>query len=317
MNNRGRSEGSATGGVPEKAHAESGSVWAGRARLIVVPLDGSEAAKCALRTARTIGEIERASVHVVYATEQPLSPNELLQRVNLRREETHGIVIEQRTGEAVDVIVSMAEEKRALLIVMASLVRPAPGRRAVRSVIEAVALRAPCPVLLVRPETSRRLVEKGELRRMLLPLDGAPSSAAVIEPILEMAERVMAQLDILYVATQGGRPSEPGSLVVPRYVDQWQYEWPAWAQEFLERFGTALGGHRPRVPERMFLRAGEPAEEILRFAQEEDSDLIVLEWRGRLDPAHGTVVKSVVAQAPCPVLLLRAPLARGQRLSAA
>ncbi len=317
MNSRSRAEGSEEGGVPEEAYPEQSSLWAGRARLIVVPLDGSDEAKCALRAARAIGEIERASVHVVCVTERPLSTEELLQRVKLRREETHGIVIEQRTGDPTDAIVRTAEEKQALLIVMASLARVGPGHRFARSVVEGVALRAPCPVLLVRPEASQRLVEKGGLRRMLLPLDGAPSSAAVIEPVLEMADRVMAEVDILYIATQESRPSEPGSLVAPRYVDQWQYEWPAWAQEFLERFGTALGEHRPRMPERMFLRAGEPAEEILRFAQEVESDLIVLEWRGRLDPAHGTVVKNVLAQAPCPVLLLRAPLARRQRLSAA
>ena len=36
-------------------------------------------------------------------------------------------------------------------------------------------------------------------------------------------------------------PSQPGSLPAPRYIDQPQHEWPAWAGEFVERM-LALGG---------------------------------------------------------------------------
>ena len=36
------------------------------------------------------------------------------------------------------------------------------------------------------------------------------------------------------------------------------------------------------VQTRLFLRAGEPAAEIVRFAAEQESDLIVLAWHGSL-----------------------------------
>jgi hypothetical protein len=42
----------------------------------------------------------------------------------------------------------------------------------------------------------------------------------------------------------------------------------------------------------------------VRFAREEKSDLIVLEWKGRLSPEPGRVINPVLSAMPCPVLLL-------------
>jgi len=281
------------------------TLWGDRAPLVLVPLDGSAEAKQALPAARLFARLVGASIHVVHATDVPLTPKQLLQAVGLRRDETHDIVIDQVSGPAASAVVRLATEKRAMLIVMTTRGCTAYQGRTLRPVVEEIVLNAPCPVLLIRPELEPRIAEMSDLRRILLPLDGAPSSAAVIGPALNLAAASHAELHILYVATQRERPVETGTLTTPRYVDQPQHEWPAWAKEFMSRFATLLGEWPLSTPTRMALRRGDPAEAILRFADETDSDLIVLSWQGCLEPARAKVVKKVLENAPCPVLLLR------------
>jgi nucleotide-binding universal stress UspA family protein len=53
-----------------------------------------------------------------------------------------------------------------------------------------------------------------------------------------------------------------------------------------------------------------PADEIVKYAQAETIDLIVLGTHGRPGVAHlfmGSVAEKVVRTAPCPVLTLRHP----------
>ncbi len=276
-----------------------------RPGIIVVPLDGSAEAKLALPPARLAARLAGCSIHVVYAAERPLTPEELLRQVGLRRQETAGLVLDQVVGAPAESIVRFAAAEHALLIVMTTRGKTAYLGRTVRPVPERVIASAGCPVLLIRPEIGERVATTTSLRRVLLPLDGAPSSAEVIGFALDLARWSGAEVDLLFVATRATRPSEPGSLAGPLYVDQPQYEWPTWALEFTSRFGTSLGQCQVPSPAHLFLRPGDPAAEILRLAGERHSDLIVLEWRGRMDPAHARVVKGVLTDAPCPVLLIR------------
>ncbi len=284
--------------------------------LILVPLDGSREAKDALPAARLVAGIVHGTIHVVHVLERPVLPDELLRLVDLRPEETRGLIVDQVVGQpaaAAEAIVAVATEEHAHMIVMTTRGRTAYHGRTVRPVVEEVIRRAPCPVLLVRPEIDQKVASMTGFHRILLPLDGAPSSAAVIGPALDLAEQSGAEVDVLYVATRGPRPTEPGSLTAPLYVDQPQYEWPTWAQEFVRRFGTCLGARPLTVPTRMFLRQGEPAREIVAMAIERQSDLIVLEWRGRMDPAHARVVKGVLTSTPCLVLLIQTGRGPGRR----
>jgi nucleotide-binding universal stress UspA family protein len=276
-----------------------------RAGVIVVPLDGSAEAKAALPAARLVARLLHASVHVVYVTDQPLSAKALLRRLDLEPEDTGGLILDQMIGAASDALIRFAEEERAVLIVMTTRGHTAYRGRTVRPVVERIISRAPCPVLLVRPEIAQRVALLTDVHRILLPLDGAPLSAAVIAPALDFARQSGAEVGLLYVTTSCPRPTEPGTLTTPLYVDQPQLEWPAWVREFVERFGTCIGHCLLPAPVRLRVRIGAPADEILHHAVERDSSIIDLEWRCRLDPAHAHVVKGVLAAAPCPVLLIR------------
>ena len=68
----------------------------------------------------------------------------------------------------------------------------------------------------------------------------------------------------------------------------------------------------PEVPScswKRLQRSGEPVEEIIQVAAEQDVDLIAMATQGRegvLDALRGSVTEQVVRRAPCPVLAVPA-----------
>jgi nucleotide-binding universal stress UspA family protein len=59
------------------------------------------------------------------------------------------------------------------------------------------------------------------------------------------------------------------------------------------------------VQTRLYLRAGEPAGEIVRFAAEHESDLIVLAWHGSLAGERAATLKGVIRDAGCPLFIVQ------------
>jgi nucleotide-binding universal stress UspA family protein len=143
------------------------------------------------------------------------------------------------------------------------------------------------------------------LRRLLVPHDGTPTSAATIGPAIDFASRAAAELVVLHVATPGTeRPTEPGTLLSPRYVDQPQHEWPVWTREFLDRL-RAVGRARDGINIRLAVAQGEAGSAIVDFARANDSDLIILGWRGALEPDRARTMRRVIRDSGCPVVVFR------------
>ena len=232
------------------------------AKTVLVPLDGSVHATAAVPVARGLAELFHATLAVLHVTDDALASAALVERMKLSCEDVRGLVVERRPGAAAAVIVQEAAERHAALIVMCPQIRTDRRSRALGSVAEAVLRAALCPVVLVPPARGRK---HWALRRLLVPHDGTPTSAATIGPASRFASMAAAELVVLHVATAGAeRPTEPGTLVSPRYVDQPQHEWPAWAQEFLDRL-RAVGGATDGVDIRLAVAQGEAGSAIVEF----------------------------------------------------
>jgi nucleotide-binding universal stress UspA family protein len=267
---------------------------------LLVPLDGSTNTTAVLSVARGLAHLKGATVVLIHVGEA-LAPDELLGRMRLSAEDVRGLVIDQCTGPPAEAIVREAAARHAVLIAMCAPARPDGPLHALGSVLE-VLLTAPCPVVLVPSIPGQ---DPWTLRQLVLPHDGTPTSAAAIAPTAELASRAGADLVVLHVATPGAeQPAEPGTFVVPRYLDQPHHEWPAWSREFLERVRGL--GHPANIEKvRLVLAHGEAGAAILEFARHNASDLIALAWRGSLEPERAQTIQRVVRDASCPVIVFR------------
>jgi nucleotide-binding universal stress UspA family protein len=280
-----------------------------RPEAIIVPLDGTEQALAALPVARSLADAFHATLHVVYVGERALPSRTILSELGLDAEEVKGFVVEQRTGPPAEEILRFAAGRRDPLLVLCTHTDTAKPRGTLGGIAEHLLVHAPCGVVLVEPERGR---QPWSLRRILLPHDGTPTTAAAMDPAGDLAELTGAEVLVLHVAAPGAPPPvEPGTLTAPRYLDQPQHEWPAWAAEFLGRM-CALGHPPSEVRFRLVMAAGEPGEEIVRVARQHESDLIVLAWHGVWEAEHALTMKEVIRRAPCPVLVVRAGLEGGQ-----
>jgi nucleotide-binding universal stress UspA family protein len=270
-------------------------------KTVLVPLDGSVAATAAIPVARGFAELLHATIAVLHVSDDVLTPAALVERMKLP--DLRGLVVERRPGSAAAVIVQEAAERHAAMIVMCPQIRTDLPSRPLGSVAEAVLRAARCPVVLVPSTRGHKL---WALHRLLVPHDGTPTSAAAMGPATEFASIAAAELVVLHVATPGvEHPTEPGTLVSPRYVDQPHHEWPAWGREFLDRL-RAIGGARDGVEIRLAVAQGDAGSAIVDFAQQ--SDLIVLGWRGVLEPERARTVRCVIRDTVCPVIMLRVGL---------
>ena len=278
------------------------------AKTVLVPLDGSVHATAAIPVARGFGELLNATVALLHVSDDALTPAALVERMRLSGEDVRGLIVEHRPGAASAEIVKAAGERHAALIVMCPQIRTDLRWRALGSVAAAVLRTAPCPVVLVPSARGRK---RWELHRLLVPHDGTPTSAATIGPAADLAAKAAAELVVLHVATPGAEtPTEPGTLVSPRYIDQPQHEWPAWAQEFLARL-CAVGGTRGGTEMRLAVAQGEAGAAIADFARQ--SDLIVLGWRGALEPGRARTMQRVISDTGCPMIVLRVDRDRDRR----
>lgn len=270
------------------------------AKTVLVPLDGSVHATAAIPVARGFGELLHATVVLLHVSDEALTPAALVERMKLSGQDMPGLIVEHRPGAAAATIVREAAERHAALIVMCPQIRTDLKSRALGSVAAAVLRASPCPVVLVPPTRGRR---RWALHRLLVPHDGTPTSAAAIGPATDFALKAAAELLVLHVATPGvERPTEPGTLVSPRYIDQPQHEWPAWAKEFIERL-RAVGGAKGGIKSRLAVAHGEAGAAIVEFARQ--SDLVVLAWRGALEPDRARTMRRVIRDTTCPVIVLR------------
>lgn len=285
----------------------------GRAATIIVALDGSEHALAALPVARTLADAEQATLQVLHIAERLLPPGELLHKLGLTINDIRGSIMGQTQGDPAEGIVHVARERQSLYIVLCTHTGVEEPIEELGRVARQVLLTASCPVLLVPPAHGLRPLA---LRRVLLPYDGTPTTAAAIGPALELADKAGAEVTVLHVATVRMRqPAEPGTLAAPRYLDQPHHEWPAWGQELRQRVCClARAGQVHKL--RLVLAAGEPVQEVVRYTHEHRIDLIVLAWNGTLEVKRAAVAKAVIREASCPILVLRVRADRAMGRSA-
>jgi nucleotide-binding universal stress UspA family protein len=269
-------------------------------RSILLPYDGGEHSRPAALVARSLGELYGASLHVAYVGTGEFSLTKAARRFDSFSREMRGTVLEPCTGDPIQAIASLSRKLPDPLIVMSTDTGHPIDQDHFGSVTEALFRTKPARTVLVTPE---RGMEGWSVRRVLLAHDGTPICHAATGTAADLAERGGAEVIALHVAARGAdRPKPPGSIPAPPYVDQPQHEWPAWAEEFMNRI--LAGGTPPSAIQfKLAVTGGQAGSEVAEVARDRHADLVVMAWHGHWD-RHSCATRVVVRTSGCPVLLV-------------
>jgi len=148
------------------------------------------------------------------------------------------------------------------------------------------------------------------ISNILVPTDFSDPSDAALNYGRELARTFGAALHVLHVLDE----AEMRGVVGAGYIGP-SPTLPG-REHFVEHGVRDRLDHLFEEPDRRQLDAhvravtGEPVSEILRYAQEQKIDLVVMGTHGRTGIAHmilGSVAEHVVRKSPCPVLTVHGP----------
>lgn len=273
---------------------------------LLLPLDGSaEAAKaagCALWLADTLA----ATLHVVHATSQPLPGRDALAQLRLPQGARAQVVVHQPTGDAQAAVLDAIAEHGVELVVMSARGESAAtglglGER-LGSVARAVIRASPVPVVLLPV----RYREALPWRSMLAAASGEPAADRALEAAAHLAAALRLGVRLLH---SGDGPSGTGA-----YADAPHHEYGRRLQEMAERGLAGCTEEEARCMQEALLRGGDPADELLEHVVREGTSLLALGWHGALGSGRALVLKRLLDEAPCALLLVRTPETSPARL---
>ncbi len=297
-------------------------------RRILFPTDFSPPAEQALTPALLLAERFDAELHILHAivlhADDPYNPahhfpsrEELLERLEglastamaelTKPHRDRPLKIHEsrwRGVSAAQVILDYAAENDIDLIVIGTHGRRGAGRLLLGSVTEEVVRLARCAVLTQRVLAEPR--EAGAARRVLVPIDFSTHSRQLVACAKELAALHGARLHALHIVEAHPYPYFY-PLVVGEPITQRLAEVEREAGEALERLLAEVGG--PAVPTETHVTTGHPASQILAFAREQKSDLIVIATHGLTGVERlllGSTAEQVVRAAGCPVFIVKA-----------
>jgi nucleotide-binding universal stress UspA family protein len=301
-------------------------------RKIVVPLDGSALAEQALEPAMTVARHQEAELTFMRApvvetlavpVTEPLGgvglywPEEGLDASREACQEYLDAVAGKHRGEGVplrvevgegrpdEAILAVSDEVGADLIVMSTHGYSGVTRWVLGSVTEKVLRASQVPVFVVRGSTS--------VQKMLVPLDGSALSEKAIEPALQVARALGADI-VLFQAVPAKRV-DPRKVESLEAVEHGLGEAMARsdrtdAQHYLEK--TRQRHEDAGVTIETAVGATPAAESILDYAEHNKIQLIAMATHGRSGLRrwiYGSVTEKVLHRGCCSMLIVP-PLSR-------
>ncbi len=150
------------------------------------------------------------------------------------------------------------------------------------------------------------------LKKIVVPLDGSKLAECTLPYAEELAAKHVVEEVVLLSVTeriQGfrliedlGMPTE--ERLAPEAVGKMERQ----AIKYLDRIAKGLEGKGVKVTKEVLL--GDPAREIVIYAEVNGCDLIIIASHGRGGPSrwlHGSVADKVFKAVRVPVMMIRAP----------
>ena len=143
----------------------------------------------------------------------------------------------------------------------------------------------------------KRAKNKKSFKKILIPVDFSPHSNHALRYARVLAERFDCELTLMHVVV-----TDTLNVIEHRRALE------TIATTLLENLRAELEEHGLAVS--TVLVTGTPYREILKHAEREHMDLIVMGTHGRTGVEHlliGSVAERIVRLSPCPVLTVRPP----------
>jgi nucleotide-binding universal stress UspA family protein len=291
------------------------------APVVLVALDGSAAAATALPVAQRLAQHLKMPLHILHVATSPIPPADAARHLHLDvMAVAPAVELDMRVGDPATELLRAIEAPNTYLTVLTTHGRAIEPGRHLGHVAEQVIAQTMRPILLIRPEAAAAASAAIEARRFLLPLDGTAATARALGRITDIVRRLRGSYDVLFVAdpmqlaaAATSRSEDPGNLGIPRYVDQLQHEWPNWMHEVCDHLSACTARYPLGVSVRVHVASvagpadGTISSVVLQFVADHRDDVIVLVRRSRLERGHAEILRTLLDQTPCPVLLTGTP----------
>lgn len=273
-----------------------------RFNSLLLPLDGSVEATKGAGPALWLAETLGATLHVLHATAQPLPGREVLARLHVPGAQRAQVVLHQLPKNADAAVLEAVTAYAVDLVVMSARGESASAglnlSQRLGSVAQAVIEHSPVPVLLLPVRYSEVL----PWTSMLVAASGEAAADYALETATQLAAAL--RLKVTVVHAEDGRGAT-NSMPLGAYSDAPHYEYPRRIEEMVERGLAGCSPEECLCIEQVLLRKGDPAAVLLEQAVRRSSSVLALGWHGTLGTGHALVLKRLLEEAECALLLVR------------
>jgi nucleotide-binding universal stress UspA family protein len=296
-------------------------------KKILLPTDFSRCAEQALAHTVFLAEKYNAEIHLLHVMtlfkDQPILINdeiseteEMIRKLENMVEKQFNKVVNyqgsanlvinkstRRGISAAPIILEYASDQNIDLIVMGTHGRRGLGHLLVGSTTEEVVRMANCPVFSVRESEKPKSLEA--INKILVPVDFSDHSKSALAYAAEIAESYDAQLQLFHAIEETVHPvySLSGKSSKIDLVPGIEEDCRKKIKQMIQ--ATSISMEETEI----IVKSGQAALEIIRFATENLSDLIIIATHGLTGIEHfllGSVTEKVVRMSPCPVFTVKA-----------
>ncbi len=282
-----------------------------RVASILLPLDGSPESSKGAGCAVWLAELLGATLHVLHATAQPLPGREALELLHVPAAHRSQIVVHQLAGAADSAVLAAVADLGVDLVVMSARGESASAGRDLSqrlgSIAQAVIERSPVPVLLL----PLRYREALPWTSMLAAASGEAVSDQALAAVVRLAAKLGLRVTVVH--SEDG-PESVGAAPLGTYADTIHHEYAGRLEQMVERGLAGSTREECKCINQVRLRRGDTAEVLLEQAAQLGSSVLALGWHGALGSGRAPVLKRLLEEAECPLLLVRGAEGSSARL---
>lgn len=273
---------------------------------ILVPLDGSALAAKSLDCAIWLSGELQSELHVLNATNNPLPTPEALTRLRIPAAYRSRVTLHQADGSPAEAIAQAARDLEVGLTVISGRGETLETEKentdpladlghVTRAVIEQCSI----PVLLM-PRTYRG---HHHWRSALVPVSGEVELDAALGLAARLARALDFQVQVAHVVGNGDGAA--GLTADVQYADSPYHEYAGRLQELISRVLSECGPGECGSIEDVSLCRGNVGLELLSLVEQKAVDVIFIGWHGKIIGDHATILKALLRQVSCPLLMVK------------